>query len=477
MNRMRKVIALLLLTTLLGAGMVRAEAPQPGADGLGDPLYPQLGNGGYDAIHYAMDLTADLTSGALTNTVTLDAKATQDLSAFNLDFVGFDITKLTVNGAPAEYTRSGHELTIKPAQPLTSQQPFTIVVSYNGVPKRSPSDPFAVGWRQYDKGVFVASEPSGAAGWYPVNDHPLDKATYTMRVTVDKPYVVAANGLLKDTIDNGNKTTYVWDTTNPVASYLVTVNIGKFTVDQQQGPNGLPIRSYFPEDITNEERTPFARMDQMIAYFNSIYGTYPFEAYGVVMADTRLGFALETQTLSLFGRNPSRQGQNQQSPLAQELTVAHELAHQWFGDSVSLKQWQDIWLNEGFATYSQFLWYEHVRGRQALDAQMIAVYNAIKRAGNEILGTIGKPSADRLFDQGVYYRGGLTLHALRLKVGDEAFFRIMRTYADRYRNSNASTADFINVAQSISGQDLDAFFNAWLHEPELPALPAKTATF
>ncbi len=475
MNRIRRIMTLLLLTTLLTAGVVRAERPQPGADGLGDPLYPQLGNGGYDALHYALDLTANLDSGALTDTVTLEAKATQDLSAFNLDFVGFDITKLTVNGTAADYTRAGHELTVKPAQPLTNQQTFTTVISYKGVPRRALSDPYAVGWRQYDKGVFVASEPSGAAGWYPVNDHPLDKATYTIRVTVAKPYVVAANGLLKDTIDNGSTTTYVWDTTNPVASYLVTVNIGKFTVDKQQGPNGLPIRSYFPEDITPDERAPFARMDQMIAYFSSIYGPYPFEAYGVVMADTSLGFALETQTLSLFGRDTSRRAQA--SPIALELTVAHELAHQWFGDSVSLKKREDIWLNEGFATYSQYLWYEHLRGRQALDAQMTGVYNAVQKAGGQILGAIGKPSADKLFDEGVYYRGALTLHALRIKVGDDAFFRIMRTYADRYRNSNASTADFIAVAKTVSGQDLDAFFDAWLYESKLPEMPAASAIF
>ncbi len=461
---------LALLAAALTVGVARAEGPAQGSDGIGDSLYPQLGNGGYDALHYTLTLSVDMPTDTLSGTVTMEANALQDLSAFNLDFHGFEISQLTVDGAPAKYSRTSHELTIEPARPLTKGEHFTTAVTYSGSPDETPSsDGLPTGWTHYDKGVFVASEPAGAAGWYPVNDHPLDKAAYTFRITVPKPYVVAANGLLKQTIDNGDTLTYVWETDKLLASYLATVNIAQFKVQTDKGPNGLPIRSYFPSDATADETQPFARTADMIDYFSGLFGPYPFEAYGVVMADTDLGFALETQTLSLFGRTSASRRRARGTPL--EEIAAHELSHQWFGDSVSLKDWRDIWLNEGFATYCEFLWEDHVSGGTVMSTVMRNIYRVVVRDENSASGTLDSPPATDLFNENVYFRGALTLHALRVRVGDDIFFRILRTYAERYRYGNAATADFIAVAEEISGQKLGSFFDAWLNQRATPDIP------
>jgi aminopeptidase N len=463
---MRKLIVILLCLGII-SGLARAFDPQDGASSLGDPYFPESGNGGYDARHYALDLAWDEDSGEIAGTVTLEAVATQDLSAFNLDFLGFTVSELRVNNAAAAFVRDGVEMTITPAQPLAADSTFTIAVTYSGVPGEDLAEnvpAYAQGWIQYDGGVFVASEPNGAAAWYPVNDHPQDKATYSFRITVPEPYVVAANGLLQETIDNGNTSTYVWETVYPVASYLVTVNIGEFLVENQSGPDDLPIRNYFPAAAFMNGLMTFHRTPEMIELFSELFAPYPFEAYGVVVVAASLPFALETQTLSLFGMSIFRNNR----PGGAETTIAHELAHMWFGDSVSPKTWQDIWLNEGFATYASWLWFEHDAGAAVLEGIVRDSYAQYMQPNGVI---IGNPSPDRLFDGAVYVRGALTLHALRLKVGDEVFFTILRTYYDRYQYGNAGIADFIAVAEEISGEGLGDFFNGWLYQVDIPAIP------
>jgi aminopeptidase N len=443
-----------------------ASSPLPATeDGIGDPYYPQLGNGGYDALHYMLDLSADMRSSAISGTVTLAARATQQLRAFNLDFQGFTIRAIVVDGRPATYSRTAHELTIAPAALLHSGETFTTTVAYSGVPQTtiSAAVPIALGWKRYQDGVYVVSEPAGAAAWYPVNDHPRDKATYTIRITVPKPYVVAANGLLKDTHDNGPTKTYLWETIHPMASYLVTVNIAQFVTQAEQGPDGLPIRNYFPPDLAENAEKVFGPTKDMIAYFERIFGPYPFEAYGVVVADQDLGYALETQTLSLFGRDSASA-----EPAKVQSEVAHELSHQWFGDSVSVANWQDIWLNEGFATYAEWLWREHSDGPRARDDVVRRTYRFL---AENPAPPPGKPPLDNLFNSGVYGRGALTLHALRLRVGDDTFFSILRTYTERFRYGNASTADFIAVAEEVSKLKLGDLFDAWLYAEKLPDMP------
>lgn len=449
-----------------GLGM-KAE---PGPPGVGDSLYPHLGNGGYDVQHYTLELTVnEVATGDLVGKTTIDARATQNLSSFNLDFIGFEITTLTVNGQSAEFARSGQELTITPSTSLVAQEPFTVEIQYQGMPgeMESTAIPIQTGWITFAGGSFVLSEPDGAASFYPVNDHPLDKASYTFRVTVPKPFEAAANGILTETVDNGGTTTFQFEARDPMASYLAMVNIDEFDAETSQSENGVPLRNYYPTDLPEEMRKPFARQGEMIDYFSELFGAYPFDVYGALVIDLEFGAALETQTMSIFSKAMIDANQLEGS----EQVVAHELAHQWFGDSVSLGDWKDIWLNESFATYAQGLWTEHTRGRAALDEWVRRTY-AFVREEHESMSPPGEPPADRLFNQGVYSWGALCLHALRLEVGDEMFFDILKTYQQRFAGGNARTAEFIAVAEEVSGKKLGVFFDRWLYSEELAPIPA-----
>ena len=223
------------------------------------PLLPELGNGGYDVQHYNLDLRHRVSANWLNGSVTIDAIALQDLSTFNLDFIGLTITQLTVNGEPAQFTRSERELTVRPSTAIPADVPFTVVIRYYGnpIPITPAAIPFEMGWNNYGNGVYVASEPSGAATWYPVNDHPTDKATYTFQITVNEPYVAAANGVLVDTQNTGaGDTTYIWEMTDPMASYLTTVQIAEFTRQDAETVNGVTIRNYFPDQFADAARRP-----------------------------------------------------------------------------------------------------------------------------------------------------------------------------------------------------------------------------
>ena len=443
--------------------------PHAGAPGMGDSLYPDFGNGGYQVEHYTLDITVhDVVTSDLTAVTTLEAQATQELDSFNLDFIGFDITAITVNEEPADFERAGQELTVIPERPLTENEFFTVQVEYSGPPEVMYSQAlhFQTGWVTFEGGSFVLSEPDGSASFFPVNDHPLDKARYTFRVTVPEPFEVAANGVLTETVDNGDTSTFLFEARDPMASYLATININEFDIETMESAGGIPIRNYYAVGLPSDVRKPFARQGEMLEYFSELFGPYPFEVYGALVMDTEFGAALENQTMSIFGMDMV----NVNDVEGTESVVAHELAHQWFGNNVSVADWSDIWLNEGFATYSQGLWIEHLHGRTELDEFIKHTYTEVAQYSQFYLPP-GDPAADNLFNGGVYFRGALTLHALRLKVGDGIFFEILQAYQDRYKGGNASTEDFIAVAQEVSGMELTDLFDAWLYDEELPPIP------
>ena len=436
-----------------------------GAEGIGDSLYPGFGNGGYDVQRYTLDLNVtDVDTSTLNGITTIKAEATQNLSSFNLDFIGFAIDGITVNKKPAEFRRDGQELTITPAEPLNANDGFTVEVKYNGSPEQitSVAIPVPTGWVNFDGGSFVLSEPDGAANYYPVNDHPLDKAFYTFRVTVPEPFEVAANGVLQESIDNGDTTTFVWEARDPMASYLTTVNISEFDVEIEEGANGIPIRNYYAVGIPENLLEPFDLQPEMLGFFTDIFGPYPCEVYGSVVMNTETGSALETQTLSIFGVD-------QLGRASTEETIAHEVSHQWFGNSVSLADWSDIWLNESFATYSQGLWIEYSRGQEALNEWIETEYNTVAESLDELVPP-GEPKADDLFNAGVYDWGALGLHALRISVGDDAFFNTIKTYYDRFKGGNVTPEDFFGVAEEVSGQELSGFFERWFYSEDLPPI-------
>jgi hypothetical protein len=646
-------------------------APVPGAPGIGDDYFPLDGNGGYDAIHYDLDVTYDPPSDRLTGVATMIARTTQELNRFDLDLVGLTVSSVTVNGTPATWTRDGQELVITPARKLPRNAPLVTTIKYAGVPQLYDEPALGTaGFFTTDDGAFIAGQPHAAASWYPVNDHPADKASYDFRVTAPKGLDVTANGVLVDKRNKGNQTTWTWLAKEPMASYLTTLAIGDYKVTSYQAkgvkyvdaidtglfaadvkpatgsgyalsgtanlawkrltrtvsatagsnltfkvdrnteegydfvlveartagqddwttlpdanghtstdtggacdyllqvhpfaahyitagadtcsPTGttgtwnaatgesdgyetwsVDLSAYagkqvelsitaaaddviqapdgvFVDDIVgpggqgstgfeadgdvrdgwtvpgppadspgnlNDWQTggtdlvvtqgdvaqaSLKRQPEIIDFLSSNFGRYPFSAAGGIVTDRDdLGFALETQTRPIYA-NAFFSDQ-----ISGDSVVVHELTHQWFGDSLAVKRWENIWLNEGFATYAEWLWSEH----EGLGtAQELFDYYSSFPEDSSLWGvTIADPGAADLFDISVYYRGALTLHALRTKVGDAAFFSILKRWAKQNAGRNVTIPQFTALAESVSGQDLDAFFDEWLYNPDKPA--------
>lgn len=434
---------------------------EPGTDGVGDPYFPLLGNGGYDVQHYTLELTWLPEDGSLVGTTTIEASATQDLSRFDLDLSGLDVISVVVEGKTAEVARVDRELVVTPPSAIASGTSFTTVVSYAGEPRpvNQGTDLFDVGWQTDGREAFVVSEPAGAATFFPVNDHPSDKATYTLKVTAPADQVVAANGLLVAQEDvAGEQRRWTYEAREPMASYLVQIAIGDYELVDAGMAGPVTIRHAFHRSASPNAAAATARTAEMIDVLDDVFGPFPFEAYGVLVVDEPLGFALETQTLTLIGTDIAAEGRG-----AEEVLL-HELAHQWVGDAVSPATWQDIWLNEGFATYSEWLWSERTGGASA--AQLARSF-----AGSGGLDLPpGDPGNQELFSRTVYRRGGMTLQALREAIGDDAFFTVLTRWVDEHRHGSASTADFIALCEEVSGQQLDDLFERWLYEPSLPSL-------
>jgi hypothetical protein len=643
----------------------------PGAPGLGDPYYPLDGNGGYDVGRYLLELSYDPATGFLAGSATIRARATQNLSSFNLDLQGLTVRGVRVNHRDAAYSRSGAELTVTPQQGIRDGQEFSTVVSYDGVPKPTV-DQFGVsGFLRTDDGSLIIGQPHVAATWFPANDHPLDKASFTFKITVPDGLAVVANGVLRGEESEDGKTTWTWHAAEPLATYLATASVGKFNLDRyrdgrvryidaidpdlfapavvartghnfawsdsragtytrltrtltvpsggaklsfwlnrtiefgrdfavveartagaqdwttlreangrtsaESGPGcqqllaihpflghyltagrngscsphgssgawwaatgpsqgweqwGFDLSRFAGKDVelsvtyvtdnvvaldgvslddvtvsTGEGTTSFEedgnttdgwsasgpppgsprndakwsapssgppstgdrvqasfnRQPEIIKFLSDIFGPYPFSAAGGIVDDLKnLGFALENQTRPIYSMLFFT------SPESGDSVVVHELAHQWVGDDMAVGRWQDIWLNEGFATYAEWLWSES-EGRET-PQQLFDFYAAAIPAQAPFWTVkIGDPGTAALFDFAVYVRGAMTLQALRNRVGDEVFFDILREWSDAHAGGNVSSADFMRLAQDLSGQDLRSFFQDWLFTAAKPA--------
>ncbi len=447
------------------AGLSSGEGPLGQILGIGDDYFPQLGNPGYDVEHYTLDLVFDPEETELGAVATITATATADLDTVNLDFSSLTVSAVFVDGAAAAFTAVDEELTIAPAAPIAAGEDFVIDVEYSGSPRTAGSTavPFGVGWQTVGNQNYVVAEPDAAHSWFPANDHPLDKATYTFRINVPEGIVAAANGTLVDQLTDLGRVTWVWELDSPMASYLATVVIGDFTIVEDPAAGavaGVPIRHVLPAGTTVTNWPGLERLGEVVAFLAELFGPYPFENFGIAIVDG-FGAALENQTLSLFDRNVARS-------FYFEDVLVHEAAHQWFGNSVSLGRWADIWLNEGFASYAEWLWIERETGREAMERAIAAERDEYAAAG---LTAPGVPPSVDLFNRAVYRVGAMTLHALRLTVGDDTFFDILRTYAAKFADQSVTTADFVAVAETVSGVELDGLFDAWLIDPKVPEFP------
>ena len=665
------VAALVLAAATGSADAKHHHAFSPGAPGIGDTYFPLDGNGGYDVKHYALNVRYDPATDRLDGVAEIRARAEQDLSQFNLDFHGLTVRDIRIGHRRATWSRDGDELTVIPRRGLRDGKRFTVTVVYDGVPETIGSALAGLsGFIHTDDGALVAGQPDVAATWFPVNDHPLDKAAYTFRVTVPAGREVVANGKLVRKRTRGGWTTWVWDARDPMASYLATIDVGEWdfdtaragrikildaidpdlfervpphsgqqlamsqsanltykrlahtitvpaggadmtfwvTRDTEQNwdfmfveahtvgqddwttlpdlnghttpdtgfvcPFSLELHpflahyesdngdgtcsptgttgtwsavsggsdgyeqwkidlskyagkqvevsiSYASDDIfnfgglfvddivvsTGEGSTSFEdgtldgwsvpgapagsepnvndwragtpadepqpvgeiargaldRQPEILDFLSGIWGRYPFRTAGGIVDDVRgLGFALETQTRPVYARDFFEDREN-----PTDSVVVHELAHQWVGDSLALARWQDIWLNEGFATYSEWLWSED-QGRGTAQ-ELFDVWTSFPADDPWWEVTIGDPGPDDLFAFQVYQRGAATLHALRLRIGDDAFFRLLRRWVALHRGGNVMIPQFTALAEAISGQDLDAFFDEWLFTPAKPS--------
>jgi aminopeptidase N len=433
--------------------------PQVGDDGLDDTLFDGLGNGGYDVEHY--DLTLNVSGNELRADAELRIVPTVPLLAFNLDFVGMTVDRVFVNGVAATVQRDGREMTLTPAATLPAGVPATVRVEYRGTPEPvdDPSGPIALGWQTEEWGTYVVSEPLGAATWFPANDHPRDKATFTISVTVPRGQVAAGPGRLISETSTSGTSTFVWEMDDPMATYLASVVTGDFTISQTTGVDGIEIRNVLPSDQAAQLLPALATTNEMLDVFTDLFGPYPFDSYGVVAVPERLGFALENQTLSLFGT--AFLGERRRTV---ENVLAHELAHQWFGNSVSPSDWSDIWLNEGFASWADHYWTE-LDGGTTFD----------ERAAEAALEDLGPPTdvdPASMFAPTVYRRGALTLEALRRTIGDEPFFDLLQTWHVRFGGATASTGDFLALVEQTGGDDAVTLVESWLYDPIMPELPA-----
>ena len=455
MNRCLAYVIAILVVLVAVPAAVAAPAPGPGAPGSGDPYFPLAGNGGYDVAHYGLLLVYGPGSGVLKGRTTVTATATQDLTQFDLDLRGFTVSKVLVDGTRATFWRSGQELVIEPAADIADGASFRVDVSYAGRPRViTDPDGSIEGWVPTDDGAFVVGEPQGSPGWYAVSDSPADKATYDFTVTVPRGLTVMANGVLVSRSVSAHRVTWRWHEGDPMAPYLATATVGRFDLTTRD-VDGVP--SYVAVDKQLAGRRVLSKLPAIVRYYASIYGAYPFDAVGAIVDNApTVGYALETQTKPVFDSMPD------------ELTLAHELAHQWFGDSVTLTQWPDIWLNEGFATWSEWIWTEHLGGETA--QQTFAQQYALPATAKFWAIPAGDPGTPaELFGDAPYERGAMTLQALREKVGDPAFFATMRTWAQDHRWGNVTTPQFIALAEQQSGMDLGAFFQTWLYTPGKPS--------
>lgn len=471
-RRLAAALSVLLVGALACApgeepGPERRPGPSPefsrgefreGSPGAGDPYFPRSGNGGYDVRSYTLDLSYEPETGRLRGVATIAATATRPLSGFHLDLRGLRVDGVTVNGTEADFRRDGQELVTVPASGLPEGTAFRVTVRYSGRPETLETGPLGrYGWLRTPDGAFVTGQPNGAPSWFPANDHPSDKATYTFEISVPDGFVAAANGRLTSRNTQDGRAVFRWETREPMATYLATVAIGRFDLERAATPGGIPMVSAVAQESRATERMLATTADST-DFFAELLGDYPFANTGAIIADTDLGYALETQTRPLYPSTVS------------DLVVAHEIAHQWFGNSVTPASWQEIWLNEGFATYASWLWSADQGGRSPSD-RFARLYS--EPADSDLWRPPpGDPGRQEMFSRGVYERGAMTLHALRQRVGDDAFFEILRTWVRENANGTVTTRQFVALAERVADAELNDLFGAWLYREGKPERPA-----
>lgn len=458
-------LAAALLGTLLplsGPAAARVAA-EPGGSGYGDGYFPLDGNGGIDVIRYRVRDRYRFASGRLTGSTTLTVAATHDLSRFNLDLL-LPVTGVTVDGVEADWTKpTRHELRITPARPLDDGERFRVRVAYDGRPG-------AIGylgernWLADADEVVTMNQPHMAPWWFAANDHPGDKALMDVSITVPEDKRVLGNGRLVGRTGAGHLRTTRWRADEPMATYLAFFAAGDWRVATGERADGLPWRAVVSRHLSPSEGRAamqlMKRTPDVIAALEEDLGPYPFSTSGGLTTSLPVGFALENQTMPIypyFGSGASALS-----------IVVHEQAHQWFGDSVAIRRWRDIWLNEGSATFLEKRYVETQGGESA--AAWLADEYDYWGSGNRFWDLeLSDPGPGHLFDAPVYRRGAMTFQALRNRIGEDDFWAVLTRWVSERAGGHGTTPQFRALAEEVSGEDLDPFFDAWLVATEKPA--------
>jgi aminopeptidase N len=459
------ILAVVLAVVLAGAVVAPPAGagdptPRPGASGIGDAYFPLDGNGGIDVEHYDVRNAYDFVTGGLRGTTRLRVRPTAALTRFNLDFL-LPVSKVLVAGRRAQFRQTGgHELLITPRSPLVAGRAVRVTVTYAGTPGaerylgRSS-------WLADRTEVVTVNEPHMASWWFPANDHPRDKATMDVRITVPRAMQVISNGQRVGRKVRGAKATTRWRSTEPMAPYLAFFAAGRYVVRTGRDA-GLPyvvaVSKRLPRAYRRRNLAQLERSAAITRWTAGQVGEYPFSSAGGVVTGLPIGFALENQTRPVYPPLPA----------VPTTLVVHEVAHQWFGNSVSVDRWRDIWLNEGFATFMEVRWTE-TNGGPSGEQWLEAAYTTLAPDAAYWRQRIDDPGPRRLFADQVYTRGAMALQALRNRIGETDFWTLLRTWVADRADGNGSVADFEALAETVSGEDLESFFEAWLRARERPA--------
>ncbi|MFT4201418.1 M1 family metallopeptidase [Gordonia sp. (in: high G+C Gram-positive bacteria)] len=448
------------------SGNSRSGRPSPV---LGSPIdvvddyLPENGNLGYRVSRYELELEYKVAANRLAGIATITATTTASLKRLQLDLATtMTVARVTVNGQRRRYTHRQGKLVVALSEPVPTGGALSIVVRYGGNPRPVRGKWGEVGWEELTEGSLCANQPNGAPSWFPCDDHPISKASYRIAITTDSPFHVVANGVLTGKRTKAAQTTWVFEQTEPMATYLAAIQIGQYeSVALAARP--VPVDLVAPPRLRREALARFEPQVEMLRVFTEMFGPYPFPRYTAVVTEDPLDIPLEAQGLSTFGANHCYPESDA------ERLVAHELAHQWFGNSVTIKRWRDIWLHEGFACYAEWLWSE--RSGQVTTESWARHYYGKLRASKAQQRPLADPGPDHMFDDWLYKRGALTLHALRLRIGDESFFALLRQWTEKYRYGSVGTEDFTALAAHHSPEPLGDLWQAWLHDVELPPFP------
>ncbi|MFL4907460.1 M1 family metallopeptidase [Streptomyces sp. MMS24-I2-30] len=460
-----------LLAAAVSLCLLSASAPAAPL-GVGDRLFPYLGNPGYNVASYDLDLTYPGSNDKpLKAVTTIDAWTTTVLDRLNLDFAHGTVESVEIDGKAAGFARAGDDLVITPDRPLPQGDWLRITIRHTSDPR--PVKDRDGGWVRTTDGLAMANQADAAHLVFPCNDHPSDKALFTFRITAPNDYTAVANGLPTGVDRVGSKTTWTYRSQHPMATELAQVSIGRSSVLHRKGPHGLLVRDVVPTADRKALEPWLAKTPDQIAWMESKVGTYPFETYGLLMAQAATGFELETQTLSLFEKGLFTEPAYPKWYV--ESIMVHELSHQWFGDSVSPRSWSDLWLNEGHAT-----WYEALYAEEKADRPMADRMKAAYGASDRWRDSGGPPAAPKppkpgqkigIFRPNVYDGAALVLYALRQEIGRPAFERLERVWVRTHRDNTATTADYERLASAIAGRDLTGFLKDWLYGAKTPPMP------